>query len=80
MAEEAGGGDSGDGKVEEAWRGIREAAQVQREEASRRLAWYCQRAAWRASPDEQVCAWCVGVQVCVRAVLCVCVCQSTLMT
>jgi len=43
-------------KVEAAWRGRREVAQVQREEASRRLASYCQRrSAWRAALDEQVC-------------------------
>ena len=42
-------------KVEAAWRGRREVAQVQREEASRRFASYCERrSAWRAALDEQV--------------------------
>ena len=59
-----------EGMVMACWR---EAAQVQREQASRRLAWYCQRRAARhAVLDEQVCAWCVCIFSCVSAV-CACV-------
>ena len=51
-----GGSGDGNGKVEAAWRWRREAAQVPREEAGRRVAWYWQRdAAWHAALDVQVC-------------------------
>ena len=51
--ERDGGGGWRRGEAEEAaWSGRGDAAQVQREEASRRLAWYWQRlAAWRAGLD-----------------------------
>jgi len=60
-----------EGMVMACWR---EAAQVQREQASRRLAWYCQRRdARHAALNEQVC-----VCVCVCVQVCVCLCCAVL--